>query len=504
MSNFYEVLDIEKSADEEEIKRAYVKLLRKYPPEKAPEEFKKIRRAYEELIDPISKAEYDAFSQYGDLIEGFDRIGKEALERKDYKAAINTYKKILIIEPNLAFAKNMLGLSLLYDGQYHEAKEQFEELVKISPDNATYYENLALAYRQISDYDRAEQAIVRAYELDPIDNNIVIVLVRIYVDKKEYDKAISFLEDRVGKNKVDEFQDLIYYLEMIKIYIHKNNSYKIEEIIDKIKEIIPDNENARKYVALQLGRIAYELYELTAYRLATTISGKALEICYNDDLKKLFDASKELYVVYSAWDRLKDDDRIIDPIKGLIGLYIYGEELEKEELDRLQNIHLETIGYYLTVESSNVISSIEILREEYNILYIYRHEFYDKIYKIAQDNVVNTEPSTEIENERRATGAPSINVADQTFDTAVENIESTNIPETESIPRVEDAMVESLSEGETVSKVEGGPSQNAPSDGKMGCLTLFVFATLGAAIGQGFGLILGVFLGLYVTFKYDL
>ena len=87
-------------------------MLRRYPPEKAPEEFKKIREAYEKLIDPISRAKYDAFSKYKDEIEQHYELGNNALEKEDYKTSIKEYKKILIIEPNLTVVRNNLGLAL--------------------------------------------------------------------------------------------------------------------------------------------------------------------------------------------------------------------------------------------------------------------------------------------------------------------------------------------------------------------------------------------------------
>ena len=62
MDNFYKILQVERLADETEIKRAYIRLLKEYLPEKAPEEFKRIRKAYEMFIDPISRAEYDALN----------------------------------------------------------------------------------------------------------------------------------------------------------------------------------------------------------------------------------------------------------------------------------------------------------------------------------------------------------------------------------------------------------------------------------------------------------
>jgi curved DNA-binding protein CbpA len=43
----YTVLSVERSADDGEIKRAYFRLVRQYPPEQEPEKFQEIRAAYE-------------------------------------------------------------------------------------------------------------------------------------------------------------------------------------------------------------------------------------------------------------------------------------------------------------------------------------------------------------------------------------------------------------------------------------------------------------------------
>lgn len=61
MENPYEVLGIEGDASIEEIKRAYLKLIRKFAPERHPDEFKRIRAAYEQLKDQRARAEVDVF-----------------------------------------------------------------------------------------------------------------------------------------------------------------------------------------------------------------------------------------------------------------------------------------------------------------------------------------------------------------------------------------------------------------------------------------------------------
>ena len=69
--DYYEVLGISKGASEEEIKKAYKKLARKYHPDMNPgdknaeEKFKEINEANEVLSDPEKKARYDRFGFAG-------------------------------------------------------------------------------------------------------------------------------------------------------------------------------------------------------------------------------------------------------------------------------------------------------------------------------------------------------------------------------------------------------------------------------------------------------
>ena len=69
--DFYDILGVDKGANEQDIKRAYRKMAQQYHPDKhkgdkaAEEKFKEINQAYEVLGDKQKKAQYDQFGQAG-------------------------------------------------------------------------------------------------------------------------------------------------------------------------------------------------------------------------------------------------------------------------------------------------------------------------------------------------------------------------------------------------------------------------------------------------------
>src|SRR5829696_8657670 len=71
MADFYDTLGVKKGASEEEIKKAYRKLARKWHPDANPgdaqaeERFKQIQEAYSVLSDPLKHKQFDAGGMFG-------------------------------------------------------------------------------------------------------------------------------------------------------------------------------------------------------------------------------------------------------------------------------------------------------------------------------------------------------------------------------------------------------------------------------------------------------
>ena len=76
--DYYNVLGVDKKASQEEIKKAFRKLAKKYHPDAQPgdkqseEKFKEINEAYEVLGDSEKRKKYDQFGQAGNFTNGYD------------------------------------------------------------------------------------------------------------------------------------------------------------------------------------------------------------------------------------------------------------------------------------------------------------------------------------------------------------------------------------------------------------------------------------------------
>jgi molecular chaperone DnaJ len=77
MKDYYQILEVDRNASEDEIKRAYRRLALKYHPDRNPgdknaeEKFKEINEAYACLSDPQKRAQYDTYGTVEDVGAGF-------------------------------------------------------------------------------------------------------------------------------------------------------------------------------------------------------------------------------------------------------------------------------------------------------------------------------------------------------------------------------------------------------------------------------------------------
>ncbi len=96
MSDYYEILGIDKNASKDEIKNAFRKMARKWHPDvnKSPEaetKFKELGKAYETLMDDEKRATYDRYGEDGLKNAGFNTQGPFAGGFGDLDEVFNSF-----------------------------------------------------------------------------------------------------------------------------------------------------------------------------------------------------------------------------------------------------------------------------------------------------------------------------------------------------------------------------------------------------------------------------
>jgi tetratricopeptide (TPR) repeat protein len=202
----YQILEIPKEANDDEIKHAYIQLVRKHPPEIEPDKFIQVRKAYENLKDPVKRAREDLFTfnfvhdqfhfdetvkqpvpsnrinddisalemqleSFTDdpetkrqLILAYSQRAYDLVNKKLWAEAIRDWERIIQLDPvnenilhNLFYGYSTLGYYYALHERYQESIDFWSKAIEIKPNVHSLYHNLAIAYDKIGNKDNSEK-----------------------------------------------------------------------------------------------------------------------------------------------------------------------------------------------------------------------------------------------------------------------------------------------------------------------------------------------------------
>ncbi len=169
--DYYQILDVADGAPQEDIKKSYFRLARKFHPDlfsrelpsestqKIDEVFDQITKAYHTLSDEKRKGEYN----------------------KELSAPPGDDRKNLAKEAEKRFRQ---GKTLFNQARYEEALVFLEQSVRLSRDKAKYFVLLAMTQTKLQIYrQEAEKNFIRATKLEPWNAEAFVGLGVLY--KKE-------------------------------------------------------------------------------------------------------------------------------------------------------------------------------------------------------------------------------------------------------------------------------------------------------------------------------
>src|SRR5262245_55314144 len=192
--DFYRVLGVDKSASLDEIKRAYLALVRAHTPERSPEAFKRIRAAYETLSDPTRRGQYD--TRLDPRITQLLNNASEAMKAQEFSRAEQLYKQVLLESPDLDWVRNLLAGCFLYQRRPLEAITQLERILQLPAVDPSMHANLAHAYAMVRRFDDAEREFRIAMSLAG-DRGFEygLALIEMVADRGEVDSADRLAEE---------------------------------------------------------------------------------------------------------------------------------------------------------------------------------------------------------------------------------------------------------------------------------------------------------------------
>jgi len=129
-----------------------------------------------EALEKQSKENAAAIAKNKALNDAFN-AGKEALNGKNYPAAIDSFQKGVEMDPNqnviwANLADSYVGLATTKTGADQQAAldkatESYAKAIALKPDNPAYHNNYGLALARSKKFDQAQAELNKAAELDP-------------------------------------------------------------------------------------------------------------------------------------------------------------------------------------------------------------------------------------------------------------------------------------------------------------------------------------------------
>jgi tetratricopeptide (TPR) repeat protein len=278
--DFYERLGVSRAATVPEIQAAYRRLVRQFTPEKAPEEFKRIRQAYETLQSTQSRREYDTQPSPAVRVLLNSALGAFGAER--YEEAERYLKQVLIQEPESIVARNHLGLAFLYQNKPSEALAQYERLVRSKEPAAYVFGNLGHTYRRLARNPDAIAAFRRAIELAEDDPSIhVLALADLHLEEKHFEKAKVLLEGAIRRDGKVDIQDLSYFMKLLEVSIHERDLPGLTQLLTRVFPL-PSDHDQTLFTAWKVGSLARALIAPSAFDFAVPLADGAARLVPED------------------------------------------------------------------------------------------------------------------------------------------------------------------------------------------------------------------------------
>ncbi|RKH82493.1 hypothetical protein D7Y21_28360 [Corallococcus sp. AB045] len=265
--NPYEVLGVDKDADARAIKKAYFERVRQNPPETHPEEFRRLREAYELLSDPEARQAFDASAaQQAD--------GPEAAKNAALQEAINLFEagdkvggrrlltELLNEQPDFHDARILLGRHFLYEGDAKEALAEFDALLARAPDHWQGHLQRGWALLRLQQMKEAADAFWRAGKHGPSEVSPRVALADCLEAMGQVADALKVLEQAQSLPGISRMDVLALKVRRIATMLEFGQDADAAKALEQLDAELPESTDPelRRWTGGQLSSSAAHLF----------------------------------------------------------------------------------------------------------------------------------------------------------------------------------------------------------------------------------------------------
>ncbi|MEJ2635551.1 MAG: protein kinase [Calditrichia bacterium] len=117
--------------------------------------------------------------------------------RKLYAQALDSYKKVLELDPNFGLAYNQLALTYMEMGNYEKAIKTFECYASLNPGDANVFDSMGELYIRMGDFDRALAKYKEATEVESQYVAAFKTIAYIYALKEDYNQTMAWIDQYI-------------------------------------------------------------------------------------------------------------------------------------------------------------------------------------------------------------------------------------------------------------------------------------------------------------------
>jgi preprotein translocase subunit SecA len=372
---YYEILGVTGAATAPEIKRAYFATVRKYPPERFPEEFKRVKAAYDTLADPETRRLYDQGDRNPEVQTYLDQA-KQAYHQNDYETALAQLEKALQIAPHNSQAQNLTGFCYIELGLADKAIALYKKLTCEFPDYHSFFFNLGEAYIRSEAYKKALDAFEKARRLEADDVQTYIKLGYCHFRLGKRLQARRALEEGLRCCG----PDVGLYLKLIDIDISEDDQELLRRDIAQLVKLAKTDAAMQENVAWALAKIANELMDDDRPELAMPLLEKAKKLNPAQEIKTMASAAAKQKKLLVALEQLQADPLIHPWLKDWLADTISADE-DDDIFNSFHTLHLDTQRRLFLYQPTNVLSSAQRIREHYPNIFRFQKKFFQDLLK---------------------------------------------------------------------------------------------------------------------------